>query len=112
MSHDTTYTTASYHGKIAICRNSRLSTEAKGAGESSTFLVVYVTFQLKGEQNATIVSEAIPFLEYDLHRQLMYKLKLMGMNAAFGLKFQLSISESLIVGVASATAVRENHPRT
>lgn len=62
----------------------------------------------KGEQNAIIVSEAIPFLEYDLHRQILYKLKVLGMNAAFCLKYQLAISESLIVGVASATAVLQN----
>lgn len=59
----------------------------------------------QGEQNAIIVSENIPFIEYDLHRQLLYKLKLLGMNAAFAIKYQLAISESLIVGVATATAV-------
>jgi uncharacterized membrane protein YfbV (UPF0208 family) len=59
----------------------------------------------QGEQNAAIVSELIPFVEYDLHRQLMYKLKVMGLNAAFGLKFQLAINGALIVAVASATAV-------
>lgn len=52
----------------------------------------------EGDTNATIVSEAIPFLEYELHRQLMYKLKLLGMNAAFGLKLSLAIGEGLIVG--------------
>ncbi len=51
------------------------------------------------------MSEAIPFLEYDLHRQIMYKFKVLGMNAAFGLRFQIAISENLIVGLASATAV-------
>ena len=29
----------------------------------------------KGEANATSLSDAIPFLEYDLHQQLLYKLK-------------------------------------
>lgn len=31
---------------------------------------------LQGEAHATLVSEAIPFLEFDLHRQLVYKLRL------------------------------------
>ena len=31
--------------------------------------------RLQGESSATAVSQALPFVEYDLHRQLMYKLK-------------------------------------
>jgi len=58
-----------------------------------------------GESNATIVSDAIPFVEYDLHRQLMYKLKIHGLNAVFGLRFQLSVGDSLIVAVACGTAM-------
>ncbi len=70
------------------------------------YSALYTLFSpCKGEQNAIVVSETIPFLEYDLHRQILYKLKVLGMNAAFCLKYQLAISESLIVGVASATAV-------
>ncbi|KAI8363778.1 hypothetical protein B0O80DRAFT_434478 [Mortierella sp. GBAus27b] len=58
-----------------------------------------------GESNATIVSDAIPFVEYDLHRQLMYKLKIHGLNAVFGLRFQLAVGDSLIVAVACGTAM-------
>ncbi|KAG0065933.1 hypothetical protein BGZ89_007798 [Linnemannia elongata] len=58
-----------------------------------------------GESNATIVSDAIPFVEYDLHRQLMYKLKIHGLNAIFGLRFQLTVGDSLIVAVACGTAM-------
>ncbi|KAF9355095.1 hypothetical protein BGX26_007000 [Mortierella sp. AD094] len=58
-----------------------------------------------GESNATIVSDAIPFVEYDLHRQLMYKLKIHGLNAVFGLRFQLTVGDSLIVAVACGTAM-------
>ena len=49
--------------------------------------------------------ESVPFLEYELHRQLLYKLRVLGMNAAFRLQLQLTIGPQLIVGVASATAV-------
>ena len=34
-----------------------------------------------GEQDALNVSEALPFLEYELARQLMLKLKVLGRNA-------------------------------
>ena len=34
-----------------------------------------------GESDALAVSEAIPFLEYELFRQLMLKLKVIGRNA-------------------------------
>lgn len=61
--------------------------------------------RVQGEANATIVSDAIPFLEYHLHRQLLYKMKVLGMNAVFGLRLQTIIGESQIVGIATATAV-------
>jgi hypothetical protein len=59
----------------------------------------------QGEPHAFIVSEAIPFIEYDLHRQIIYKLKVLGMNAAFGLQLQLSVGENAIIATATATAV-------
>lgn len=59
----------------------------------------------KGEANADIVSTILPFLEYELHQQLLNKLKVKGMNALFGLHLQISVGETLIVGTASSTAV-------
>lgn len=59
----------------------------------------------KGEANADIVSSILPFLEYELHQQLLNKLKVKGMNALFGLHLQISVGESLIVGTASSTAL-------
>lgn len=44
-----------------------------------------------GETRATMVSEAIPFAQYDLHRQLMYKLRIYGLNAVFGLRIQVFV---------------------
>ena len=58
-----------------------------------------------GEANATALSEALPFLEYELHRQLMYKLRIHAKNAVFGLRLQLSVGESIIIATAEATAV-------
>lgn len=58
-----------------------------------------------GEANAYAVSAALPFLEHNLHRQLILKLECIGMNAVFGLRTQLSIGERLIVATATGTAV-------
>lgn len=41
---------------------------------------------LKSESNAKEISDGLPFLEYELHRLLINKLKARGMNACFGLK--------------------------
>ncbi|XP_064175500.1 C2 domain-containing protein 5 isoform X11 [Anguilla rostrata] len=59
----------------------------------------------QGEVNATAISNLLPFMEYELHTQLMNKLKLRGMNALFGLRIQISVGENMLVGLASATGV-------
>jgi hypothetical protein len=43
-----------------------------------------------------VVGESIPFAQYDIHRQLMYKLRVYGMNAIFGLKIKFSVGESIL----------------
>ncbi|XP_071520258.1 C2 domain-containing protein 5 isoform X3 [Panulirus ornatus] len=60
---------------------------------------------LKGELNAKEISDSLPFLEYELHKQLINKMKIKGMNALFGLRVRVTVGERLIVGVATATAV-------
>ncbi|KAG9337302.1 hypothetical protein JZ751_028870 [Albula glossodonta] len=59
----------------------------------------------QGEVNATAISNLLPFMEYEVHTQLMNKLKLRGMNALFGLRIQISVGENMLVGLASATGV-------
>ncbi|XP_039510401.1 C2 domain-containing protein 5 isoform X10 [Pimephales promelas] len=59
----------------------------------------------QGEGNAMAISNLLPFLEYELHTQLMNKLKLRGMNALFGLRIQISVGETMLLGLASATGV-------
>jgi hypothetical protein len=56
-------------------------------------------------RDAIAVSEALPFLEYELHRVLMLKLKLMGCNSAWSLRSSVQIGSSLIVGSIVGTAV-------
>ncbi|KAK6636917.1 hypothetical protein RUM43_010581 [Polyplax serrata] len=59
----------------------------------------------KGEMNAKEISDGLPFLEYELHRLLINKLKVRGMNTIFGLKVQVSIGEKILIGLATGTAV-------
>ncbi|KAJ1914117.1 hypothetical protein IWQ60_008936 [Tieghemiomyces parasiticus] len=56
------------------------------------------------DEAAAAISDALPFVEYDLHRQLVYKLKVLGMNAIFNLQFTLAIGEEWIVALATGTA--------
>lgn len=58
----------------------------------------------QGEGNATAISNLLPFLEYELHTQLMNKLKLRSMNALFGLRIQISVGENMLLGLAVSTA--------
>lgn len=59
----------------------------------------------KNESNAKDVSDSLPFIQYELHKQLVYKMKVKGMNSLFGLSIQLAIGESKMIAVATATAV-------
>ncbi|XP_030838685.1 C2 domain-containing protein 5 isoform X3 [Strongylocentrotus purpuratus] len=61
--------------------------------------------KMQGEANAALISDALPFMEYELHRQMMNKLKVKGMNCLFGLKVQVTVGETLLVGTATATGV-------
>ncbi|KAJ1560757.1 hypothetical protein HK096_007337 [Nowakowskiella sp. JEL0078] len=73
--------------------------------------------QKTGEHYETQLSESLPFAQYDIHRQLSYKLRVLGYNAIFGLRIQFAISESndlstssgsvglLMTAVATGTAV-------
>ncbi|KAM4820408.1 C2 domain-containing protein 5 isoform 3-T3 [Thomomys bottae] len=59
----------------------------------------------QAETNATAISNLLPFMEYEMHTQLMSKLKLKGMNALFGLRIQITVGENMVMGLASATGV-------
>lgn len=52
------------------------------------------------EANATAISNLLPFMEYEVHTQLMNKLKLKGMNALFGLRIQITVGENMLMGLA------------
>lgn len=60
---------------------------------------------LKSESNAKEISDALPFLEYDLQRLLVNKLKAKGMNAIFGMKISISIGEKMMALIGTGTGV-------
>lgn len=66
--------------------------------------VCRVKKDLKSESNAKEISDALPFLEYELHRLLINKLKVKGMNSIFGLKSTLAVGEKLITLIATGTS--------
>ncbi|BFZ04098.1 hypothetical protein BsWGS_07137 [Bradybaena similaris] len=55
------------------------------------------------EQSARDISDSLPFLEYEVHNQLINKLKIRGLNCLFGLRIQICIGENMLVAVATAT---------
>jgi uncharacterized protein YbjQ (UPF0145 family) len=103
--------------KCAVCRRGKvpdvlLTTIELPEGVSTTgkgcLLQAYVCRpkrDCRGELNAKEISDGLPFLEYELHRLLINKLKVKGMNSIFGLKVQVSIGERMLVGLATGTAV-------
>lgn len=59
----------------------------------------------KGDDVATQLGEAIPFFEFDLYKQLMNKLRMLGLNACFKLTMKISVGDSVIVGHMQATGM-------
>ncbi|XP_071100395.1 C2 domain-containing protein 5-like [Haliotis cracherodii] len=75
-----------------------------GKGSLVQARICRVRTKTKGETSAKEVSDCLPFMEYELHSQLMNKLKMKGMNGLFGLKIQVCVGDTMIVAVGSATA--------
>ena len=80
------------------------SLDVCGKGVLIQARVLRLKKDLKGEHNAKEVSDALPFVEYELHRILVNKLKVRGMNAVFGVRTKMSLSDHTIIGTATATA--------
>lgn len=58
-----------------------------------------------GEADAVKLSGILPFLEYELQRQIMLKLKVLGMNAVFGYESRLQVGSSMAVLTATCTGL-------
>ncbi|XP_053615322.1 C2 domain-containing protein 5 isoform X2 [Plodia interpunctella] len=59
-----------------------------------------------GEPAALDISDQLPFLEYELHKLLLAKLRMQGANAVFNLQTQVSVGERCVLALASGCAVR------
>jgi len=57
------------------------------------------------EKLAQTIAEKVFFIEYNLHLQMVTKLKLLAKNAVFGLRTKISVGPEYITGVATGTAV-------
>ncbi|XP_062126650.1 C2 domain-containing protein 5 isoform X1 [Drosophila sulfurigaster albostrigata] len=103
--------------KCAICRKGRVPdvllatlevpeyVQVSGRGCFMQAQVVRAKRDLRAELNAKEISDGLPFLEYELHRVLINKLKAKGMNAIFGLRTQVAIGERMIALIATGTAL-------
>jgi uncharacterized protein YbjQ (UPF0145 family) len=58
-----------------------------------------------GESNGKRISQILPFAEYDLHKQLLYKMKLYHVNAIFNLSYNLAVSDFYIIVTVHGTGV-------
>jgi hypothetical protein len=58
-----------------------------------------------GESNGKCISQLLPFAEYDLHKQLLYKMKLYHVNAIFNLSYNIAVSDFYIVVTVNGTGV-------
>lgn len=80
----------------------------KGRGRLLEAKVVRPRKAANGEADAVKVSEVLPFVEYDLQRQIILKLKVLGLNAVFGYNCQIEIGNDVVVATAICTAVYLN----
>lgn len=56
-----------------------------------------------GESNAKQVSDLLPFIEQDLHKQFLYKMRVHGLNSAFNFQYTIKLGLNYIVATAVAT---------
>ncbi|KAH8341150.1 hypothetical protein KR074_003961 [Drosophila pseudoananassae] len=103
--------------KCAVCKKGRVPDVLLATLEVPEFMqvtgrgcfmqaqVVRAKRDLRAELNAKEISDGLPFLEYELHRVLINKLKAKGMNAIFGLRTQVAIGERMIALIATGTAL-------
>lgn len=85
-----------------------LPVDAESFGEShlvESFVCRPLRRKKDGELVANLVSTNLPFVEYELYRQLQFKLRYHGFNALFGVAYQFVATDKAIIAVASGTGV-------
>ncbi|KAG5484037.1 hypothetical protein LSCM1_05890 [Leishmania martiniquensis] len=60
----------------------------------------------KGVELAMAVSQALPFIEFALHKQLLFNLRLQQLNACFSLRVSIAVGQDAIVGMLTGTGCR------
>ncbi|KEG10362.1 putative C2 domain protein [Trypanosoma grayi] len=61
---------------------------------------------VRGMGLALAVSQALPYIEYTLHKQLLFNLKLQQLNAVFGIRITICICLESIIGTLTGTGCR------
>lgn len=61
---------------------------------------------VKGVELAMAVSQALPFIEFALHKQLLFNLRLQQLNACFSLRVSIVVGHDAIVGMLTGSACR------
>lgn len=77
----------------------------RGVGRHLEAKVCRLRKSASGEADAAKVSKLLPFIEYDLQRQITLKLKVMGMNAAFGYTCKIEVGSDMVIATAVCTAI-------
>ncbi|XP_061729514.1 C2 domain-containing protein 5 [Cydia pomonella] len=111
-----------YRAELSVCQGCRrarvpavlLATCAKPASLAAYSAAVPLTAVAararrappQAEPGARDISDQLPFLEYELHKLLLAKLRMQGANALFSLQTQVAVGERCVMAIASGTAVR------
>nr|CAJ2469214.1 unnamed protein product [Leishmania braziliensis] len=61
---------------------------------------------VKGVELAMAVSQALPFIEFALHKQLLFNLRLQQLNACFSLRVSIVVGHDAIVGMLTGSGCR------
>lgn len=95
-----------------VCRNKRDSKGEQCAKEISdvssslrnslllSLCKVHFLMKIIFQLTYLSLNQSLPFLEHELHRQLLSKVKVKGMNAIFGLTVQISFGENMLIALA------------
>jgi len=77
----------------------------KGTGQLLEARTIRARKPAAGEVDAVKISDVLPFVEYELQRQIMLKLKIYGMNAAYGYTSRFQVGKNCVIATATCTAV-------
>lgn len=76
----------------------------------SQLIQAFTSYELGGKYsksgaNPTAFSEVMPFMQYDMHRQFLCKMRLFGFNAIHCLDTQITVSGTSITAISTGTGI-------